>query len=375
MNLTYFKNLGLAILFALSPIVLQAQEETNGYTLLWHVNYNLAKGTQSSPAIAKDGTVYLGMFDGRLVAYTTKGKTHWEFRTGSEIHSSPAVGPDGTVYFGSRDRNLYAVGPDGKLKWKFATGGWVDSSPGIGKDGTLYAGSWDKNLYALQPDGKLKWKFDAHGIVYSSPAIATNGTIYFGSHDSNLYALQPDGSMKWKFTTGGPINASPTIGMDGAVYFTSTDGNLYALEPDGRERWRLHTGGYTPSTAVLDEEGNIYVNADKDYYFISPAGKVLVDHHGEVPVDVSPAATANREVVFSIPWLRVGSFFRDHPWPPHFFHIDSNLTGSPNIGDDGTIYANSGLSFYAIKPPNPAPPAKSSWPLWRCDPQQTGRAK
>jgi outer membrane protein assembly factor BamB len=365
----------LALLFVLWPAILPAQEDTNGYTLLWQAGFYFGKGTKSSPAIAPDGTVYLGLFNGLVMAFTPQGKTKWEFKADGEIRSSPAVGPDGTVYFGSRDRTFYAVGPDGKLKWKFTTGGWVDTSPAIAADGTLYFGSWDKNLYALMPDGKLKWTFDAHAIVFSSPSIATNGTVYFGSHDGNFYALTPEGALKWKYATGAPINASPTIAADGTVYFTSTDGNLHALDPGGRERWRTHTGGYTSSTAVLDEDGNIYLSATKDFYFISPGGKVLFTTTSDVPMDVSPAATANREIVFSIPWLRVGSFRRDHPWPPHYFHIDSNLSGSPNIGNDGTIYANSGLSFYAIKPPDPAPPAKSSWPLWRCDQQQTGRAR
>jgi len=31
------------------------------------------------------------------------------------------------------------------------------------------------------------------------------------------------------------------------------------------------------------------------------------------------------------------------------------------------------MALYALKPPFPAPPEKSAWPLWRANPQQTGR--
>src|SRR5262245_24891038 len=86
----------------------------------------------SSPGVGRDGTIYVGSFDGRRWAFKSDGTRKWVFRAGREIWSSPAVTVEGTVYFGSRDTRLYAVGPDGKKQWDFATGGWVDSSPAIG---------------------------------------------------------------------------------------------------------------------------------------------------------------------------------------------------------------------------------------------------
>ncbi|MEM2175649.1 MAG: PQQ-binding-like beta-propeller repeat protein, partial [Candidatus Micrarchaeia archaeon] len=103
--------------------------------------------------------------------------------------SSPAIGKDGTIYVGSWDNYLYAINPDGSLKWKFKTGDNVRSSPAIGKDGTIYVGSYDNYLYAINPDGSLKWKFKTGSSVYSSPAIGKDGTIYVGSWDTYLYAI------------------------------------------------------------------------------------------------------------------------------------------------------------------------------------------
>ena len=86
----------------------------------------------ASPAIAPDGTIYQGTFQGHLLAVTPQGGKKWDFRINSEIHSSPAIADDGTIYFGARDRKLYALTPEGKLKWTFKTGAWIDSSPAIG---------------------------------------------------------------------------------------------------------------------------------------------------------------------------------------------------------------------------------------------------
>jgi outer membrane protein assembly factor BamB len=350
-----------------------AAQNTNTATLLWKVMLP-GRGTLSSPALALDGTVYQATFHGWLLAVSPEGKIKWQFKARREIKSSPAVGTDGTIYFGSRDRNLYAVTPAGKLKWKFLTEAWVDAAPALAEDGTVCFGSHDKNFYALTPDGKLKWKFTAGGILSASPAIAADGTIYFGAHDKNFYALSPDGILKWKFATGGEIDASTTLAADGTVYFSSTDGYLYALAPDGTLRWKVQTQSFTGSTAVTDEAGNLYLSAGRDYYFVSPEGKIIFHHPTQVPMDMGPAITANREVLYSLPWLQVCSFNRDHPWPPTWTYAMSfNLESSPNVDPAGNIFVANAYYLVALRPPNPAPPAKSSWPLWRGNAQQTGR--
>jgi hypothetical protein len=46
------------------------------------------------------------------------------------------------------------------------------------------------------------------------------------------------------------------------------------------------------------------------------------------------------------------------------------------VSPTGAIYFSAGGFLYAIRPMNEiAPPAKSSWPLWRADAQHTGRVQ
>ena len=63
----------------------------------------------SSPAVGKDGTIYIGSAGGSLYAVNSIGRETWAFPTGGEVYSSAAIGKDGTIYFGSNDGNLYAV--------------------------------------------------------------------------------------------------------------------------------------------------------------------------------------------------------------------------------------------------------------------------
>ncbi|MCD6238856.1 MAG: PQQ-binding-like beta-propeller repeat protein [Thermotogae bacterium] len=48
------------------------------------------------------------------------GTIKWKYRTGHKVRSSPAIGKDGTIYVGSYDHHLYAI--------KGNSGGLADTS-------------------------------------------------------------------------------------------------------------------------------------------------------------------------------------------------------------------------------------------------------
>ena len=240
-------------------------------TLKWHVSGG--DNFRAAPAIAPDGTVYAPSDDGNLYAIRPDGSSKWIFSAANDFRAAAAISGDGTIYIGSNDYNLYAINPDGSQKWVFAAGDWVRSSPAIADDGTIYFGSEDWNLYALNPDGSVKWSFRTGGYIGASPAIGSDGTIYFGSFDQNIYAIRPDGTMKWSIATGEIIRSSPAIGADGTIYVGSDDHNLYAIAPDGREKWRFATGDYIVSSPAVGRDGIIYITSqDATLYALNTDG-------------------------------------------------------------------------------------------------------
>ena len=343
-------------------------------TNLWVVTFpGYQNSSSSTPAVAPEGTVYVGTFLGDFMAYTPGGGFKWTFKAGREIKSSPAIADDGTVYFGSRDRNFYALTPGGALKWKFATGAWVDSSPAIASNGTVYFGGWDGFFYALNPDGSLKWKLKIGAIVDSSPAIAWDGTVYFGAHDKNLYALNPDGTVRWKFATGGVIVSSPALGAAGTLYVTSMDGNLYAVNPDGSERWRYHSGSTTESSPVVGASGKIGLGMNTLFAVISPDGKKLWHAGSALPVEVAAAALPDRFYA-CLAWRTVRAMAADDAgfWSAD---LSSNVSASPTLTPSGILYVCAGFQLYAIRPPvELGSPTQSPWPMFRANPRHTGCA-
>ena len=336
----------------------------------------LRSRADSTPAISRDGTIYLGTFDGKLHSLSPTGVDHWAFQVGSEIVSSPAIAEDGTIYFGCRDRKFYAVTSAGLRKWTFKTHGWVDSSPAIATDGTVYFGSWDKTFYALAPDGSLKWSFPTAGEIDSSPAVDSDGVVYFGSHDGKFYALGPDGKKRWEFKTGGPVISSPAIGPDGALYFTSVDGTLYALNPGGTPRWKLRTGGITQSSPVLASDGTVYVGVNTNLWSVTAQGKKNWERAVENYIRGTPLALDNGFVCSEADFgtaFAVDAAMRLQ-W---MFYVYGGPEASLVVSDSGIIYATYGLhSLTAIKPNPPLSGlSHSSWPKFRGNSRNTGNVR
>jgi len=303
----------------------------------------------SSPVIGRDGTIYIGSFDGYLYAIHSDGTLKWRYSTGDQINSPPAIGPDGTIYVGSRDNYLYAVNPDGTLKWRYQTGGDVDSSPAIGPDGTIYVGSDDYYLYAINSNGTLKWRYQTGGEVLSVPAVDSNGTIYVGSKDGYLYAINSDGTLKWHYHTGGQVNSTPAVGSDVTIYVGSRDNYLYAVNPDGTLKWRYQTGGDVDSSPAIGPDGTIYVGSCDGYlYAINPNGTLKWGYETGNIIVSSPAVDVNGTIY-------VGSednyLYAVNPdgtlkWR---YQTGGYIISSPAIGSDGTIYVGCyDHSLYAI---------------------------
>jgi outer membrane protein assembly factor BamB len=61
----------------------------------------------AGPAVATDGTVFLGTREGTVIALHADGRVYWDrqLADGETIVTSPAVGSDGSVYVvGVRER-------------------------------------------------------------------------------------------------------------------------------------------------------------------------------------------------------------------------------------------------------------------------------
>lgn len=215
-------------LFAIDPVgTIRWTLETDPY------DFNL------NPAIGPDGTIYTAGGD-RVTAISPEGEVKWTFLIDDTDFqaSSPAVAADGTIYIGSFNGLLYAINPDGSLRWTFEADDWIGSSPVVGADGTVYFGCADGQLYAVDREGFKRWSViidpRPHGLR-SAPSIGPDGTIYVNGGDT--FAVDPAGFIRWR-VEGRYQVTSPVIGADGTIYVAGWN-DVLALNPQGKLLWKI----------------------------------------------------------------------------------------------------------------------------------------
>lgn len=361
-------------------------------TLKWgHSIGTVSSDLRGCPAIADDGTIYIGSKNEKISALNPDGTFKWEFETLGTSWGSPAIDSDGTIYIGSNisntnysaglRKNFFAINPDGTLKWSAEIGIAVDNSPAIGPDGTIYIPS-SIGLSAFNPDGTLKWNYSELGNSYSTPAISSNGTIFIAGWD-RLYALNENGTLKWSIAMQEDVRSSPAIGADGTIYIGAKDNYLYALNPtDGSEKWKFNAGSFVLTAPIIDAEGVIYFGSYKGkFYALYPDG--TEKWHNQFSEDLgflenSGAALGNNNVIYfgtSDPTLfyirKVYALNLDGSikWE---YQSDLVIDSPPGLASDGTVYIGTTEGTLLAINGESTGTATTPWPKYRGCNKNTG---
>ena len=350
--------------------------EENG--ILWRTAVaELVGGPGTNPAVGSDGKVYVGSYYG-LKVFDSDGSAAWSnstpgeplFDSSGNLYVSdylllyaldafgatkwtwpqcsnypPAVGAAGSLYFGTRE-GLSAVAADGSTLWSFASY-YADAftAPVVGRDGCIYFTNYD-SICALNPDGTLKWSCDAK-YYKGSLALGPDGTVYVAtSADRGLVAIDPlSGARDWTVSLPSVSGSRPVTDSDGTIYIGS-EGTLHAINPNGTEKWLFHAQGVSPEETdsvfrelSVSDDGMIY------FAFNSPQATLMALDHRD------------GQVVWQTPLEGGGG------------------VSSPVLSSQGVLYVvmSEDSYLYAIETTSHGL-ANSSWPMYRHDPQHTGRA-
>lgn len=225
----------------------------------------------SSPVMGRDGSWYFTDSSHELVAHSWTQDVLWITSDGTYNDTSPAIGRDGTIYTSTAKNRLRAFDAAGKLQWqlpKATDGRPYFQGPVIADDGTLHVADF-QGLHAVRPDGSSAW--DVAGGV-APPALGADGTLYLGSRFASntrtFRAIRRDGTVAWTRPTDDDFASQPAIGGDGTIYALSNGGTLWAFRPDGTVVWSYQLGKRTFHTApAIGPDGTLYVCIDRLYAF------------------------------------------------------------------------------------------------------------
>ncbi|HEY1349850.1 MAG TPA: PQQ-binding-like beta-propeller repeat protein [Ktedonobacteraceae bacterium] len=179
-------------------------------SLKW--TYSAGGTIRSAPAIDEQGTIYIGRMtqapDGSaLLALKPDGSLLWSYSGQGYMGStaSPAIAADGTIYMGFY--GLHAVTPTGQKKWATGTTDNVGIYPGylaLSTDGLIYVGTQDNKLYCYDAEGNRLW--EGVGRDSCAPALVANGRLYATTADA-VFAIQSN----WR--------GSISLSLEREVYF------------------------------------------------------------------------------------------------------------------------------------------------------------
>jgi outer membrane protein assembly factor BamB/type II secretory pathway pseudopilin PulG len=357
--------------------------------------YETSGPLRSTPAVADDGTIYVGSDDSHLYAIDPEdGSRPWRFHAldanGDNIHdepmrSSPAIGTNGLVYFGTDGGKIFAINSNGVEVWSYLIhADYPVRSPVIGDDGKVYVGSDNGKFYGFTASlGKL-WEFTAAGpISFGRPTIGPTGSIYI-SHRSEsngrVYALNPTwredddtgidfpgDNTEWEFDVGDGSAYMPGVDPTSGTIYSDRSGNkIVAITPGGDLDWEFNLGDDFDSTPVVGADGTVYFGADNaKLYALNPGDRkngesFPTSREWTFPtggqVDTTPAIAPDGTILVL---SSDGNLYAVNPdgtekWSfpiPVSSNLDiGELNSSPTVGSDGTVYigSSSDKKLYAI---------------------------
>lgn len=169
----------------------------------------------------------------RMAEKDANGRITRQFTTFGHVPECVAVAADGAIVFGSWNGFLTALESDGKVRWALDLKGRLTSAPAVTANGEMLIVSFEGTLFKVSAKGELIWQTEAQGR-YSSPLVTADGRVLIGTQDGSLreYGLA-DGKLVSELKllpNWGAITASPVPGGDGVIYLGGQDGVLRAIE-------------------------------------------------------------------------------------------------------------------------------------------------
>lgn len=321
--------------------------------LIWE--YTTTTGFQdASLAVDNQGNIIFGCDannsrgDYNIAVLNNNGEEQWTYKAGDVVRSTPAVADDGTFYIGSYDDNLYAFKAESStILGTYDTNDNVKyTSPAVDTDGTVYYGGDNQKLCALSAVSMSElWSADCGGDI-QSPVVIGDDAVYVCNNSGKMLAFaKADGSKLWEIEYGASCTAAPALGEDGTIYMcgnTSDGGIVMAVNAaDGTVKWQSPSvSKYDNSGIALDLSGRLYVG-DSDGVmtcYSQSNGDMVWTFRSQGRIRCTPAITDNGNICFGD---GAGYFYILNEEGKQVYKevkLGNEIYSSPAIGSDGTVY-------------------------------------
>lgn len=217
--------------------VLKAYNPADG-TEKWSVTFSGENAEKGGPAVAADGTVYLGNAGGKMQAFnSSNGTILWTYNTASNagIEVVPAIDNEGRLYFGDTSGMFYVINSDGTEAYSpLSLGVEITSSAAINSDGTIYVGvetasggklsALNTSATGLQAGG---WPMYANNVKHTSNVNAI--TLSISKESIEGFSVYPNPVNNDEFYISTALNSLKSVQifdiLGKQVYSKNTEAN------------------------------------------------------------------------------------------------------------------------------------------------------
>jgi outer membrane protein assembly factor BamB len=188
----------------------------------------------------------------------------WELEFEGGLSGGPAVAADGTLYIGSRAGELHAISADGKALWSVRIPAAPVGSPALNPIGQILVADEQGGVSMIDPTGKLLWRYVAPEgkAAIAGPVIDATGNVYVAS-DGFVLSLDPVGTPRWRapapfahavtaprikggnlffkdivLSTRGGAQQLPESPDDADQFIAGADGRVYLMNKNALLEWR-----------------------------------------------------------------------------------------------------------------------------------------
>ena len=170
---------------------------------------DLGQGALTTPAVDRDGQVYVATAAGGVWSYDVecRPRPYWHVKLGAGITAAPALGAGGEVLV-LAGNTLYGISGLGNVGWSQSFGRPVGgTAPVVDSAGRAFVASSDGWLYGVAhtagaPQGTLLWGIQVRpgGSPYlGQPALDGHGRIYLGASDNELDVIDDEPAFEIAF--------------------------------------------------------------------------------------------------------------------------------------------------------------------------------
>ena len=302
-------------------------------SLWWKLE--LDSGEPTAPAVAEDGTLYLGTTGG-VYAGAPDGRLLWVKRVGT-IERQPAFTPSGSLLVVTDSGVLLELSLRGEAR---EIGGGL-ASPGfplVLDGGEVAVAARDGDVRVLDLQGRRLGALASRHRGAVAIARLSSGLLVSASADPFMHVFSASGAQHRMVMLHDGIVAGPLLGDDDTIWVVRADGTLLGLSAGGRVRAQARLGAISmKSVPAVGKDGALRLGTgDDSLVCIGRDGSLRwqlgVDGRlGPVTLDADDLALAvsSRGVLYGV-----------EPNGTRRFRVRVNAQGAPRPvpGDSGVIY-------------------------------------